>query len=340
MKIKMITGSFPPDICGVGDYTAVLAKKLEEKELDIGVFNYKEWKVKNIFKIKNEICKEKSDIYHLQYPTQGYGYSLVPSFLSLLLFRKKFIVTLHEFTSKSLKGKIAELFLVFFSKHTIFTTDYERKALLKLLPFKKNKSSVINIGSNIEFVNENISLKKYDVIYFGHIRPMKGIEEFIDSSRIVSDNINFYIIGQVLPEYKEYYEKLKAENLKIEFIINKSMHEVKNILAQTKIAYLHFPDGVSYRRGSFLAAFGNGAEIITTSGNDTPKIFNRYCSFINTPKEAAEKINEIILKDEGYFESREKIRREFVKSVSWDYVVQMHKNIYKKVLGEKNEDIG
>ena len=87
----MITGSFPPDICGVGDYTDVLVKNLKRKKIDIGVFNYKDWKLKKIFRIKNEICKERSDIYHLQYPTQGYGYSLVPSFLSLLFFRKKFI---------------------------------------------------------------------------------------------------------------------------------------------------------------------------------------------------------------------------------------------------------
>ena len=61
-------------------------------------------------------------------------------------------------------------------------------------------------------------------------------------------------------------KKIKRICLKknIEFKIDYDEHEVANLLSETKVMVLLYPDGVSFRRGTFLASLGNGCEVITT----------------------------------------------------------------------------
>lgn len=83
-----------------------------------------------------EIIEEKISVLNsyntesifLQYPTQGYGWSLLPQIICIyysIFTNKKFVVILHEFSQRSLKAKLATLFL-FFANEIIFTTDFER----------------------------------------------------------------------------------------------------------------------------------------------------------------------------------------------------------------------
>ena len=59
MHVIMITGSYPPDYCGVGDYTAKLVAELKASNNDVEVVAGKNW---NFFSLINWIKTINSNI--------------------------------------------------------------------------------------------------------------------------------------------------------------------------------------------------------------------------------------------------------------------------------------
>ncbi len=55
MKVALITGSLPPDPCGVGDYTYKLYKALSDKGIDVEILCRKNWRIKEVFKLYKEL---------------------------------------------------------------------------------------------------------------------------------------------------------------------------------------------------------------------------------------------------------------------------------------------
>ncbi len=108
MSIVLVTGSYPPDICGVGDYT----EKLYTNAVS-GIWKLcyiKKWAFSSFFSIIRKINKLKASTLVLQYPTEGYGWSIIPHLVALyysFFTKKQFIVVLHEFSNMSLKAKMA-----------------------------------------------------------------------------------------------------------------------------------------------------------------------------------------------------------------------------------------
>lgn len=271
MSITLITGSYPPDICGVGDYSFCVMNNTNRHKWNL--FYTTHWRIKFIKSIINGINKTNPQTIILQYPTEGYGWSLIPQLLSIyysLFTKKEFIVTLHEFANRTTKAKLATL-LFFFSNKIIFTSSFEKEAALKFFPKLNSKMRVINIISNI---NSPSTMKSWDernldLVYFGHLRPNKGLEDFFYiAEKLKAAPISIGIIGQVLNQYERYFEEIRSRfsNLKISFFLNKESNEVTEILNNSKICFLPFPDGLSERRGSFLAAISCGAYVVSYNG--------------------------------------------------------------------------
>jgi glycosyltransferase involved in cell wall biosynthesis len=329
MKVLIVTGSYPPDICGVGDYIFQLDRAFKNSEFSSSVLKVRDWKLRNIFRIRREILLSGAEIIHIQYPTEGYGYSIVPQLLFMLLGKIK-VVTLHEFSSKSLAGKLAIYIFFLFSSKLIFTTLEEYVYALKRAPFIKAKSQVINIGSNISFITSE-GIKKYDVVYFGHIRPSKGLEKYIElveKASLEGKHFKFLIIGQIVSGYESYFDEIKqlGKILNIDMRINIPSDIVALLLSQSKFAYLPYPDGVTRRRGSFIATLGNGCNVITTKGRATPIEFEELCLFAGDCNEAYS----YLLKDSFDNLNQGAIER-FIECHSWVNIVNNHIKVYNSL---------
>ena len=329
MKDKlMITGSYPPDVCGVGDYTEKLVDILE-KEVDI--FYSNDWKLKNFFLLKRKIFQKKYKIYHFQYPTMGYKWSILPQIFSLL-YGKKIILTLHEYSRRTFKAKLATTLFFLSKSFIVFTTSDERKYAIKYFPNLKKRSMVINIASNILFLQEKKN-KKYNFGYFGLLLPNKGIEEYIDFLEEYEFDEMVYIMGKVVKGFEEYAKKIKRICLKknIEFKIDYDEHEVANLLSETKVMVLLYPDGVSFRRGTFLASLGNGCEVITTKRATIDEKIGIVTHNIN-------EINKISLNRllEGYEKKNtEKLREEILKEFTWEKISKEYIKLYESFQKER-----
>lgn len=270
----MITGSYSPDICGVGDYTY----QLMQTKIGQGwnLYYSKDWSLISVFKHIRDIKKMKSKNIIMQYPTLGYGWSLVPLLLCLyfsLLSKKHFMIVLHELSQQTLKSRVTIFLMMLFVDQIIFTNKYEQDYACKYFKYLKKKSSIVKIYSNIlsSSVIKNIDERSIQLVYFGHIRPNKGIEDFVNLAQKInmeSKPINVVLAGQVPKGFEEYFSKIKTncDKYGVRILLNLPNNEISDLLNNSKIAYLPFPDGVSERRGSFLAALKNGAVVVTTKG--------------------------------------------------------------------------
>lgn len=333
----LIAGSYPPDICGVGDYTHLLYQKLSHLVLSSGPLDLlviKDWSLFGFVKTLNKLFN-KCNIVHIQYPTEGYGFSIFPMLLFVFINANKRIVTIHEFSQRTFKAKLATSLFFFFSDYLIFTTDFEREFVTKLFPFVKQKSSVINIASNIPSSIKSIpwSDRKFDVAYFGHFRPNKGLEEFkkiCDVLKSLNKDIKIAVIGQLQGRFSEYFNSLALDTT-YNIYLNQDDISVSNQLQDSRILLLPFPDGLSMRRGSFLAGVENDCYIVSFEGNTKDNLEELACLLPKklTYKEIAYKIIQILTDGKNQVILGEKYM-DFKKKINWESVAQSHWKIYEK----------
>lgn len=334
-KVALLTGSYTPDICGVGDYTKQIYENIEclEKNVLIELIVAKDWSIRGLFRLIKQI-KNNYEIVHMQYPTEGYGYSLYPIILFAFLKSTKRIITLHEYSQRTLKARLATNIFFYFTDFIIFTTDYEREVVIEKFKFVKSKSKVINIGSNIGSPVEKIIWKnrEFDVAYFGHIRPQKGIEEFkliCKELLLINSKVKLSLVGQLQIRFEDYYKK-NVEDSSYISILNQGDEIVSKILQNTKILLLPFPDGISMRRGSFLAGIENDCVIVSFNGKYSDSLstlailFNPNTSF----KIIAEEINKVLFENEFKKDLKMSIDS-FKNKIKWSTIAQAHLEIYE-----------
>lgn len=129
MRWCLITGSYPPQVCGVGDYTKNLVEALKATGEAVVVFDRIDWSISKLWRYLSDLRALDADLYLMQYPTEGYGYSVVPQLVMLGLLGRRRVVTLHEYFRKSLKGKMA--IYAFFSPDV--TLSSQTSSMLGLL---------------------------------------------------------------------------------------------------------------------------------------------------------------------------------------------------------------
>jgi glycosyltransferase involved in cell wall biosynthesis len=328
-KILFVTGSYPPDVCGVGDYSERLFNELKTKFNFFELFYKANWSLNKLFPYLREIKSKNADLIHFQYPTEGYGYSFLPLLLMLFLPKKKLIVTVHELSNRTFKARLFTMILLFFSNKIIVTNEIEY-AFLKKTPILKGKQIfIINIGSNIprsKYGGRILAERKIDLAYFGHIRPIKGLESFVTVANKFSSTKKCVIIGQNLSQYQPYLKKLQTKSENIDYILNGAAPETADMLCECKIIYLPFPDGVSSRRGSLMAASLNGCVIVTTYSSDklTNDIFEKYCYLVNSEDEAKSVIERLL--NQGDFLDKEVTK--LMNLFSWEEISRKHFDVY------------
>jgi len=330
--VLIITGSYPPDICGVGDHTFNLMGTCAAQSWEM--YYRKNWNIYTLFRHIRDIYSTGANFIIMQYGTRGYGWSIVPHLLCIYyswFTRKRFGVILHELSQLSLKAYIAELLILISANKIMFTTQYERNFAIKRIPFIKSRSTVIKILSNIKASETICPIEKrnIDVAYFGQIMPLKGIEIFIRDTALLSSNIKIVIAGQVPPMFVDFYNKIVnlCVQTNIQIITNLNQAEVSELLNNTKIVYLPFPDGVSERRGSLLASIENGAVVLTTFGKFTTKEIER--ATINVYEN---KIKDI-LNNKTLLEEKQKAAKIFFDTQmphDWDEIAKSYQNFITK----------
>lgn len=233
-KILVITGSYPPIRCGVGDYTNVLVHNLaryieridvltscDAKSENNGNINVlpkiKKWSGVGLLKeVHSIVSRNNYDAVNIQYPTSKYSRSIANYLLPMLLrlFGKKIIFTMHEYSDSGFLYKICRIPAILFSNTIIVVDDNTYEELCNQYSFLKKKIVKLHIGSNIpispddtdEYMNiRNQVLKKTNakkiISYFGFVTGNKKLEVVLESLHLLKQKNQlssvFLIIGEL-----------------------------------------------------------------------------------------------------------------------------------------------
>ena len=361
IKVCFVSGSFPEDKCGVGDYSYRLATSLAKmgikgsvitssknlkKVENVDVYNQiDDWSAINSNKVLKIIKKINPDIVHIQYPTVAYGKKLLVNLLPIILKLKgyKVVTTLHEYGIFTFLGKLR------LKGNTIFSDSIIVADPTYIDIIKNRNVEYINIASNIpksQITDGEVSKKRDALLkgndkkiigYFGFVTKTKGFESILNAMKVLKDQGNLNSILLVIAELKkedEYHktilELISKLGLKEDVVITGYLEDIQvsNNLKMTDFVVLPFTDGISPKNGSMLAAVQEGKKVITTKNKQfNEKIQNLYyIDRYDDINQLADKIK--MLQEESSSENKFKNTR-----FTWHNIADRHVKVYEKILG-------
>jgi glycosyltransferase involved in cell wall biosynthesis len=273
LRVALIVGDNHTPYCGVKNYARSLAQALAERGIEANVLAPHDWSSRSVKRFTRRLGKEGYDIVHLQYPSIGYRASLFPHFLGFMKVADVSVVTVHEYSALPRLQQISTQLFRGTANSIIFCSHYERSLYNQHLRTIGAPQTVIPIGSNVPAATTKRS-RDTTVVYFGQIRPNKGMEQFIELAKRSIEpqrQFAFHVIGSAPRAHQKYMSDLQRNAPHaVKWSIDLESAQVSDILARSFAAYLPFPDGVSERRGSMLAALTNGLPVLSTIGAATP----------------------------------------------------------------------
>lgn len=339
MKIVMISGSWPPMRCGVGDYSSVLCVHLSKEGFDIVPLRRENWSLTSLVDYRNSLVNLRPDLIHIQYPSVGYGRSLLPAITGYLVSDTPIIVTLHEF--EIFKFYRWLWFYPYSRKASarIFSRSAERMAFANRFGTDHINDFVVPIGSNIPIATDVVKNPE-SVAFFGLFWPGKGVEEFLQFAELLraeKRTTKLTILGAPMKSQVSFAAKIRSActRLNIELVENQPAELVARKLAECEFAYLPFPDGADERRGTLAAALVNGCVVLTTHASDTPDWLRHATIHANTPNDAIA----LLKGDLQNMEFRKKMNertKEAAQNYDWKNIAKQHKHIYEKIVGKRS----
>jgi glycosyltransferase involved in cell wall biosynthesis len=114
-------------------------------------------------------------------------------------------------------------------------------------------------------------------------------------------------------------------------LINLPSERIAELMAGSLAAYLPYPDGASYRRGSLLAALTNGLPVITTVTTSTPPGMTDVVLPATGPAEALMHL-ERLYSSPGEVSALSRGARQFANRFSWTEIAREHEQVYNQTL--------
>lgn len=300
MRILIITGSFPPMKCGVGDYTFCLAEALAKETVDVAVLTdrgarastsktkyeifpvIREWKFSAFRQIAKIVKRWKPDIVHIQYPTQGYRGSFFPFVLPPLLyfFNIKIVQTWHEYyTIGTVDWVLIPKFvtpggIVAVRPNFIERMPRKYRWLIRHKEFRfiPNASAIppvkISDSEKLELHKKFTAHDKSLLVFFGFIYPQKGVELLFE----IADPTKHHIVLIGVFDDADPYHKTVLKRIEQGPWHNNVTRagflpdmETAKILAAADAVVLPFRNGGGVWNTSLHAAALQGTFILTTS---------------------------------------------------------------------------
>lgn len=365
MRVLLVTGSFPPIPCGIGDYTAKLAETMGHRQnTEIAVLTHKlgenprdgrpyrllpgadGWRIPETIRIVRNVRNWRPDVIHFQYPGRNYG---ILQFALPMLFRimgYRVLLTMHEYYNihdfPSLLTTILHLPNMLAAKGVAVT----RKEYKELMPWiytmilRGKAVQHIRIASNIPTVvlgdAERARVRgQYGdpcgsfLSYFGFVFPHKGLEDLF---RIANPERHHIILICDLRESDSYHKKIlgiiRTPPWKGRVTVTGflSEFEVGRILAASDAVILPFRNGATMGNGSLQGAVAQGTFTLTTSHEQ-----HGYDPANNIYFARPGNIDEMARALDTYIKRRISREKYFSRRM-WDEIADMHIRFYTSTM--------
>jgi glycosyltransferase involved in cell wall biosynthesis len=321
----LISGMYPPAMCGVGDYTVQLSKALADCDgVKVGLLTHHEispidarvdqvvftgnWGLGSTVKIWNGVKRWKPDVVHMQHPSLGLyrrSFSLLILIWLLRLHAIRLIVTLHEpIKMHSLPWLIsfcmnAEALIYVRSNYLSLLGSIQHWLFSRCRSYLIANSSPIPTSRLTALQLQTLRLAQLQdksrlLVFFGFVFPVKGIEYLFPIMN--ADRDRLLIIG-ACPDH-DYRNQLiyeaKRQSLGglISFTGVLPADQVADLMACADAVVLPFLSGAGMWNTSVHAALAQGTLVITTTTGEVRHDLERNIFFIQ-PKNS-EAIRELL----------------------------------------------
>ena len=330
LRVCMLVGSHEEQHCGVKDYARRLAEELSMVSVCVEIHAPADGSLASFRGSLDFIRRGNFDLIHVQYPSVGFRYTLYPHLVGWTGVTGAACVTLHEYSSLPLLQRLSLHLFRWSTRAIVFTTTEERSRFESLGGDGGAEHFCIPIGSNVPTAPP-ATLREMVVLYFGQIRPNKGIEAFVELARLSlarGQGVDFRILGAALPRHWHYLEALRANAPReIDWQLGAPLETVALQMASSLAAYLPFPDGASFRRGSLLAALSNHLPVISPVGAATPPELARVVLAAENPEQALVQLSFLLAFPALTAQMRDK-SRSVAHSTSWLGIAECHRAMY------------
>lgn len=287
------------------------------------------WRInkRNISAFYEILEKYNISAIHMEYPGDLYGKtflaSIIPFLVRIYNKRHKTSITcnvrLHEFTRARFLRKIAIIPILWHASSIYVPAKKDRMVTSR---FGGNRVKPTTIGTNIKVVSDSLVYNDIKTVsYFGSVYPGKGIEKMLSIWKTLSDNdteslYRFKIIGDIGVEetnhfsdyHKQVWKWIEQYGLKdkIEVTGYISDEAVSEEIRNSSVAVLPYEDGLTLRRGSFLAYLAHGIPIVTSLGDEEAnELFSNHdgVTMVGNDAEFVKAVNKYCLMSEEEIKS-------------------------------------
>lgn len=318
-------------MCGVADYTYRLADALARLGADVVLEQPSAWSLDAARAIRDRHRGEPDTVFHLQYPSLTMGNSLSPAALPFLLPR--LFLTLHEFRVFSLPRKAIFASHSLFARKIVFSNGTERDIFQRRYPWSGARLEVIPIGNNITRIGGRMPGPER-LVYFGQISRNKGVELFLETAgllRAAGNPVEIRMIGAMTDGDPEFQSLVTGASERHGIVRRLSLpsDEVSAELNAASFALLPFPDGVSDKRGSALAALDHGVTVLTTHSATTPGWLRAVTHPVDTAADAAATLTSLLGGSLARHKSQELLEQE-MHARDWREIARRHMALYRQ----------
>lgn len=359
MRVLLITGSYPPMTCGVGEYTHSLAQALSAcGGLDVAVLTSAEaegaatgpvevfpwigeWKPADFASVKEAIRRFRPDLAHLQYPTQGYRNTLAWQIPARVRAQGLPVVqTWHEQVPRRMIHALPHVAMSLPPGDLIVVRPGYEKQMpwwSKILTAHRRKHLIENaptIPRAVLSESERASLRRRFgeralLVFFGFLYENKGIDDIF--AMLDPQRHHLVLIGDV-KQHDPYQRKLLRRIEEPPFAGSVTLtgflppREAARLLAAADAVVLPFRDGGGSWNTSLKGAALQGTFVLTTS------VTRRgYDCAANVYYAKPGDVPEMKLALEKYLGRRSAGEHPPAAGPPWETVAREHLEVYRRV---------
>jgi glycosyltransferase involved in cell wall biosynthesis len=220
LRVAMITGSYPPDLCGVADYTWHLTEALGNLGLEIDVYTISGgetgvggndrvhrrttgWGWGELKGLVHHLSAKAPEVVHLQYQTalfgKGWAITLLPLLMRRAEMRTHLVVTLHDLNGPRVipripaTGRPAVRYLASRADGMVVTNELDL-ATISNWGIQRDRLRLMPVGPTIpvepqaegerDRLRESLGIGRNEslFVYFGLVMRDKGLRTLVEAT--------------------------------------------------------------------------------------------------------------------------------------------------------------
>ena len=271
------------------------------------------------------------------------------SIYALLLHRRyPLVTTIHEPNPlpREIGGTILPVRHILVSNNKVLATFSDKiivhgknlREYLLTKNFPNSKIEIILHGDYSFFKQweiKEIKTPKNNILFFGTIRPYKGVEYLIEAEKIIKKNISNLTVTIAGEGNIRKYEKRISRNSNF-IILNKFIpdDEVAELFQKASLVVLPYTQGS--QSGIVHIAYAFKKPVVATNVGSIPEVVDDgKTGFVVPPKDSvalAEAMIKILKDNELRKEMGENAYRKMKEELSWDKIAEKTVEVYKEAI--------